>query len=45
MRSDPRRMFSFGVTVYGTALRIWLLCRAAPFTFAPFDWFEVGSTS
>ena len=45
MRSDPRRMFSFGATIYGTALRIWLLCRSALFTFTPFDWFEVGAVS
>ena len=43
MRCDPRRMFSFGSTIYGTKFRIWLLCRAAPFTFTPFDWFEVGA--
>ena len=42
MRSDARRMFSFGSTVQGTMFRIWLLCRAAPFTFVPFDWFEVS---
>ncbi|KAF9783771.1 hypothetical protein BJ322DRAFT_1066999 [Thelephora terrestris] len=40
MSSDPRRIFSFGVTVRGTAFTIWLLCRAAPFIFASFDWFE-----
>ncbi|KAF9783769.1 hypothetical protein BJ322DRAFT_1066990 [Thelephora terrestris] len=40
MRSDPRRIFSFGVTVRGTAFTIWLLCRAAPFLFDPFDWFK-----
>ena len=43
MRSDPCRMFSFGSTVYGTMFRIWLMCRAALFTFIPFDWFEVGA--
>ena len=42
MRCDPRRMFSFGSTIHGTKFRIWLLCRSAPFTFTPFDWFEVG---
>jgi len=42
MRSDPRRAFSFGVRVYGTTFSIWLLCRAASFAFAPFDWNEVG---
>ena len=45
MRTDPRRMFSFGSTVRGTKFRIWLLCRTAPFTFTPFDWFDVGSAS
>jgi len=35
MRSDPRRAFSFGVTVHGSMFRTWLLCRAAPFTFTP----------
>ncbi|KAF9646538.1 hypothetical protein BDM02DRAFT_3270901 [Thelephora ganbajun] len=40
VRSDPCRIFSFGVAIYGTKFRIWLLCRAAPFVFAPFDWFE-----
>ena len=44
MRSDPRRMFSFGATIHGTKFRIWLLCRAALFTFTPFDWFEVGAS-
>jgi len=43
MRCDPRRIFSFGVTIQGNMFRIWLLCRAAPFTFTPFDWFEVGA--
>lgn len=42
MRGDACRMFSFGATVQGTKLRIWLLSRAAPFTFTPFDWFEVS---
>ena len=42
MRCDPRRMFSFGSSVRGTMFRIWLLCRAAPFTFTPFDWYKVG---
>jgi len=42
MRSDPRRNFALGVTILGTTFRVWLLCRAAPFTFTPFNWFEVG---
>jgi len=40
MRSNPRRVFSFGVTIHGSMLRIWLLCLAAPFSFFPFDWIE-----
>lgn len=44
MCSDPRRMFSFGVTVHGTEITIWLLCRAAPFVFTSFNWFEVCGT-
>ena len=32
---------SFGINIYGAAFSIWLLCRAAPFIFTPFDWFEV----
>ena len=28
--------------MYGTTFNIWLLCRAAPFIFTPFDWFEVS---
>ena len=42
MRSGPCRTFSLGASVHGTAFHIWLLCRTAPFTFLPFDWFEVS---
>lgn len=41
LRSDPRRAFSFGVTVDGTKLCVWLACRIALFKFTSIDWFEV----
>ena len=41
LRSDPRRAFSFGVTVDGTKLRVWFGCRIALFNFPSIDWLEV----
>ena len=41
LRSDPRRAFSFGVTVDGTRLCVWFGSRIALFKFSSIDWLEV----
>lgn len=43
MRNDPRRRFTYGVTIQQTTVRLWFCDRAVWAVSTPFDMNKVGS--